>query len=105
MFLYHSAVTVLLPKIVTDMKREDSEMIAVGPSVCEPKSAVRRAAVGQDGPPKALPGDDGVSHPPVGCAVAPSPLRGITRATLLSIHHNSLPILFPLGLLPVTDSD
>lgn len=87
------------------MKREDSEMIAVGPSICESKSAMRRAVVGQDGPPKALPGDDGVSHPPVGCAVAPSPLRGITQATLLSIHHNSLPILFPLGLLPATDSD
>ncbi|KAI4542817.1 hypothetical protein MG293_006943 [Ovis ammon polii] len=81
----------LLPKIVTDMKREDSEMIAVGPSICEPKSAVRRA-VGQDSPPKALPGNDGAPHPRVGCAIAPSPLRGINQATLLSIHHN--PFLF-----------
>ncbi|KAI4572278.1 hypothetical protein MJT46_005346 [Ovis ammon polii x Ovis aries] len=90
-FLYHSPVTALLPKIVTDMKREDSEMIAVGPSICEPKSAVRRA-VGQDSPPKALPGNDGAPHPRVGCAIAPSPLRGINQATLLSIHHN--PFLF-----------
>lgn len=72
-FLYHSPVTALLPKIVTDMKREDSEMIAVGPSICEPKSAVRRA-MGQDSPPASLPGNDGRPTLEWAGSIFPSPL-------------------------------
>lgn len=70
--LYHCSVTILLPgMLLAGREKEEGKTVAVGQSTHQPRSGLRGRTVGRG---------RGAGPAP------PSPLRGITQATLLSPH-------------------